>query len=188
MLRNTLMAITLAIPLAGTAAADSYIVDIAGAHASINFETGHLGFSVLTGRFDTFTGEFDFDPENPEAGSVSIEIDTTSINSNHADRDKHLRSADFFDVDNHPTATFVSTSIKKTGDSTATITGDLTLRGVTKPVDIAAEYIGGGDDPWGGYRQGFSGTASIIPSEFGMPHGIAGQTVDLRLEVEGIRQ
>ena len=188
MLKTTLLAAAVALSAPAIALAETYTIDTSGAHASINFKTLHLGYSFLRGRFDTFEGEFEFDPANPEAGTVSLTIDTNSLNSNHAERDNHLRGADFFDVGNHPTATFVSTSIAKTGDQTATITGDLTLRGVTKSVDIEATYIGGGDDPWGGYRQGFTGTTSIVPADYGMPHGIGKQTVELELEVEGIRQ
>ena len=102
MLKKTLLALILSVPIAGSALAESYVIDTKGAHASINFSTGHLGFSILTGRFDTFTGEFEFDSENPAAGRVSIEIDTNSINSNHAVRDNHLRGEDFFDVPNFP--------------------------------------------------------------------------------------
>ncbi|MCV6592521.1 MAG: YceI family protein [Silicimonas sp.] len=188
MFKSTLLAAALALPLAGPALADTYMIDTAGAHASINFKASHLGFSMLTGRFDTFTGSFDFDPAKPEAGSVTVEIDIASINSNHAERDNHLRSADFFDASNHPKATFVSTGIKATGDSTAVITGDLTMLGTTKSIDIETTYVGGGDDPWGGHRQGFSGTATIVPADFGMPGGIAKAPVELSLEVEGIRQ
>lgn len=188
MFKKTIMAAVLSLSVSGAALAESYTIDTTGAHASINFKTIHLGFSLLTGRFDTFTGSLEFDPASPEAGSVKLEIDTNSINSNHAERDNHLRSGDFFDVASHPKATFVSTGIKKTGDKSAVITGNLTLRGVTKPVDINATYIGGGDDPWGGFRHGFSGTASIVPAEFGMPHGIAKQTVELTLEVEAVRK
>ena len=119
---------------------------------------------------------------------MTLEIDIASINSNHVERDNHLRSPDFFDAGGYPKATFVSTGIKATGDNTAVITGDLTIRGVTNSVDIATTYIGGGDDPWGGFRQGFSGTTSIVPADYGMPNGIAKQTVELALEVEGIRQ
>ena len=188
MLRTTLLAAILSVPLASAALAEKYVIDTEGAHASINFRTGHLGFSFLTGRFDTFGGEFEFDAANPESGSVTVEIDTTSLNSNHTKRDEHLRSPDFFDAATYPKATFVSTSITKTGDNTAVIAGDLTLRGVTKPVEIETTYVGGGDDPWGGHRQGFTGTTSIVPADFGMPSPIAQQTVELVLEVEGIRQ
>ena len=119
---------------------------------------------------------------------MTVNIDTTSLNTNHAKRDEHLRGGDFFDAVKHPTAKFESTEISVTGDGKGTISGNLTIRGVTKPVDIAVEHIGGGDDPWGGFRRGFSGTASIVPADFGMPHAIAKQTVYLTLDIEGLRQ
>lgn len=188
MIKRSLAAAAVALSMSMPALAETYVIDTEGAHASINFRTLHLGYSFLTGRFDTFEGSFEFDPANPEAGQVSIEIDTASLNSNHGERDNHLRSDDFFASSTYPTATFVSTGIEKTGDKTAVITGDLTIRGVTRSVDIAATYIGGGDDPWGGHRQGFSGTTSIVPADFGMPHAVAQGTVEIMLEVEGIRQ
>lgn len=188
MFKQTLLAAALTMGMGSVALANSYVIDTAGAHAAINFKANHLGYSFLTGRFDTFEGEFEYDASNPEAGKVSVSIDANSINSNHAERDNHLRSADFFDVSNHPTASFVSTGIKKTGDKTAVITGDLTIRGVTKSVDIDATFIGEGKDPWGGYRSGFTGTTSIIPADFGMPHGVAKAPVELTLEVEGIKK
>ncbi len=188
MIKRSLAAAAIALSFSMPALAETYVIDTKGAHASINFKTLHLGYSFLTGRFDTFEGSFEFDPADPEAGKVSIEIDTASLNSNHAERDNHLRSDDFFASSTYPKATFVSTGIKQTGDKTAVITGDLTIRDVTKSVDIEATFIGGGDDPWGGYRTGFSGTTSIVPAEFGMPHGVAKGTVEISLEVEGIRQ
>ncbi len=188
MIKRSLAAAAIALSVSMPAFAETYVIDTDGAHASINFRTSHLGFSFLTGRFDTFTGQFWFDPDNPEDGKVEIEIDTASLNSNHAERDNHLRGDDFFAASSYPKATFVSTGITKTGDNTAEITGDLTIRGVTKPVTIDATYIGGGDDPWGGHRQGFSGTTSIVPADFGMPHRVAQGTVEIMLEVEGIRQ
>ena len=186
MFKRLALAAALTLSMSASALAASYTIDTKGAHASINFRTLHLGFSFLTGRFDTFSGKFDFDPKNPEAGKVTLEIDTNSLNTNHAERDNHLRSKDFFEVEAFPTATFVSTSIKKTGDKTAVITGDLTIRKVTKSVDLNTTYIGGGDDPWGNVRQGFTATTSIVPADFGMPHGVAKGTVELAIEVEGI--
>lgn len=130
---KTFFAAVLAIgPLAGTANAADYIIDTKGAHASINFRVKHLGFSWLTGRFDTFSGTFSFDPKNPAASKISLEIDTASVNSNHAKRDKHIRNADFLEVDKYPKATFVSTSRKVTGERTGIVKGNLTLRGITK--------------------------------------------------------
>ena len=185
------LAMAATVALSAPAFAEDYKIDgtdTGGMHAMIGFKTKHLGYSWLNGRFDKFTGTFKFDEANPSASKVSVDIDTTSLNTNHAKRDDHLRSADFFDAANHPAAKFESTAIEVMGDGKGTIKGNLTIRGVTKPVEIAVEHIGGGKDPWGGFRRGFSGTASIVPAEFGMPHAIAKQTVYLTLDIEGVRQ
>lgn len=171
--------------------ADTYVIDTKGAHASINFAIKHLGYSVLTGRFDKFDGEFTYDPAKPEASSVKVNIDTTSVNSNHAERDKHLRSADFLNVEKFPQATFVSKSIKLDDEKDEfDIVGDLTLNGVTKSVTIEVEKVGEGKDPWGGYRAGFSGETEITLKDFNikMDLGPASQVVKLELEVEGIKK
>ena len=173
------------------ALADTYEIDTKGAHASINFAIKHLGYSVLTGRFDTFSGEFTYDPAKPEASTVNVSIDTGSINSNHAERDKHLRSDDFLNVEKFPKATFTSTKIIVGDNKNAfDIVGDLTLNGVTKSVTIAVDKIGEGKDPWGGYRAGFSGKTTLTLKDFNvkMDLGPASQTVTLALEVEGIKK
>lgn len=173
------------------ALADTYVIDTKGAHASINFSIKHLGYSVLTGRFDTFSGEFTYDPAKPEASTVNVTIDTGSINSNHAERDKHLRSPDFLNVEKFPKATFVSKKIVLDDDKDEfDIVGDLTLNGVTKSITIEVDKVGEGKDPWGGYRAGFSGETSISLKDFNvkMDLGPASQTVTLDLEVEGIKK
>lgn len=175
----------------GPAKAEEFVIDTDRAHASVNFRVKHLGFSWLTGRFDNFNGSFAFDEANPEASKVKVEIDTESVNTNHAERDKHLRSKDFLDTGKYPKATFESTSVKLDGDK-ATVVGDLTLHGVTKPVEIVAERVGGGDDPWGGHRQGFTGTTKIVLQDYGIDPdgklGPASKEVELNLEIEGIRK
>ena len=178
-----------AVLFAGPASAADYVIDTAKSHASINFRIKHLGYSWLTGRFDKFNGTFSFDEAKPEASKVKVEIDTDSVNSNHAERDKHLRDADFLDTSKFPKATFESTEVKLDGDK-ATITGNLTLRGVTKPVEIVATRVGGGSDPWGGYREGFTGTTSLPLKDFGINFdlGPSATAVDLDLNIEGIRQ
>lgn len=170
--------------------AEEYVIDTKGAHASINFRIKHLGFSWLTGRFDKFEGTFAFDDKNPGASKVKVEIDTASVNSNHGERDKHLRSADFLETDKFPTATFESTSVKLTGDGKAEIAGKFTMRGITKDIVIDAQRIGGGNDPWGGYREGFTGTTKLVLSDFAIKKdlGPASKEVELTLEVEGIRK
>ena len=172
------------------ALAENYVIDTKGAHASINFQVRHLGYSWVTGRFDRFKGKFTFDKKSPAKSKISIEIDTTSANSNHAARDKHLRSADFLNVDKFPSARFESTVIEVTGKDTSIIKGRLTFLGVTKEIAIKAKYIGGGKDPWGGFRQGFEGTTSFVMADFGVKKslGPASTTVYLTLHLEGIRQ
>ena len=182
---------TLAIvAMTGAANAADYIVDSKGAHASINFRIKHLGFSWLVGRFDKFEGAFSYDDKTPGASKIQVDIDTTSLNSNHAERDKHLRSADFLDTAKFPKATFVSKTVTPKDGGKATIVGDLTLHGVTKPVTIDAAYIGGGDDPWGSFRQGFEGSTKIALADFGIPTdlGPASKEVMLDLHVEGVRK
>lgn len=191
-LKPALLALALTSAISLPALADTYVIDTKGAHASINFAVKHLGYSWLTGRFDNFSGEFSYDPAKPEASTISVTIDTTSVNSNHAERDKHLRSDDFLNVDKFPKATFVSKQIKVDGDdkNEFDIIGDLTLNGVTKSVTIEVEKIGEGKDPWGGYRAGFEGETEINMRDFNikMDLGPASQVVKLELHVEGIKK
>ncbi|TLX53511.1 YceI family protein [Stutzerimonas nosocomialis] len=191
MLKKTLAALALGSALfAGQAMAADYAIDKKGQHAFINFKISHLGYSWLYGTFRDFDGSFSFDADKPEESKVNVTIQTASVDSNHAERDKHLRSDDFLSVGKHPTATFESTQVKSTGEGTADITGNLTLNGVTKPVVIAAKFIGEGEDPWGGYRAGFEGTTTLKLKDFNikMDLGPASETVELILSVEGIRK
>ncbi|WP_271270964.1 YceI family protein [Aliamphritea hakodatensis] len=167
--------------------AADYTIDTKGAHASINFRVSHLGYSWLEGRFNEFSGQFSYDEANPNASAVEVEINTASVDSNHAERDKHLRSGDFLDVDTYPKASFKSTGFSA---DNGVLSGDLTLHGVTKPVEIQVTKIGQGDDPWGGYRAGFSGTTEFQMKDFGITKnlGPASETVYMELHVEGIRQ
>lgn len=172
------------------AAPEQYVLDTQGHHAFIQFKIKHLGYSWLMGRFDNFTGGFTLDADAVDKSSVKVDIDVASLNTNHAERDKHLRSPDFFNVAKFPQATFVSTKIEKTGEHTANITGNLTLKGVTKPVTLTTTYIGGGDDPWGGHRQGFEATTEIRLKDFGIDYdlGPAAQTAQIYISAEGVRK
>ncbi|MGM0593432.1 MAG: YceI family protein [Pseudomonadota bacterium] len=172
------------------AQAADYIIDTKDAHAFIQFRIQHLGYSWLYGRFNDFEGRFSYDEKQPEKASVEVTIDTASLDTNHAERDKHLRNPDFFDVKKYPQAKFVSTGYQVTGEDSGTLQGRLTLHGTTRPITIDVSHIGAGEDPWGGYRRGFHGTTTIRPAEFGMDYdlGPASNTVELELSVEGIRQ
>jgi polyisoprenoid-binding protein YceI len=170
--------------------AADYVIDTKGAHASIEFRISHLGTSWLKGRFNTFTGEFSYDAAKPEASSVSVNIDVASFDSNHAERNKHIRGDEFLDVDKHPTASFKSTSFTPNENGGGVMKGMLTLYGTEKEIAIDVEKVGEGKDPWGGYRAGFSGTVAIQPKDFGMNYqlGPAAETVYMDLNIEGIRK
>lgn len=187
LLTTTLFAMSvLAFP---TQAAD-YDIDTKGAHAFIQFKIKHLGYSWLIGRFNKFSGQFSYDEKNPNASSVEVNIDTASIDSNHAERDKHLRSKDFLEVRKYPTAKFISTSFKEQAEGKALLKGKLTLHGVTRPVTIQLEHIGHGADPWGGYRRGFAGSTTLTLKDYNikMDLGPASRTVEMFLSIEGIRR
>jgi len=174
----------------GFAQAADYVIDTKGAHAFIQFHIKHLGYSWLVGRFNTFSGEFSYDEDNPQAAKVAVNIDTTSIDSNHAERDKHLREEEFLYVDKFPQAGFVSTAYRDLGEGKGELEGELTLRGVTRPITIDVTHIGAGDDPWGGYRHGFEGRTSFALADFGIQRdlGPASREVQLWLGVEGVRK
>ena len=188
--RLAALALIAGLAVSAPAVAADYAIDTKGQHAAVNFRIKHLGFSWLSGRFDRFSGTFSYDAKAPEASKVNVEIDTASVNSNHAERDKHLRNSDFLDVDKFPKATFVSKSVTPSGDGKATIVGDLTLRGVTKEVIIDASYVGGGTDPWGGERVGFTGTTKLTFADYGITFNLGpeGKEVELILDVEGVKQ
>ena len=170
--------------------AADYTIDSKGAHASINFKVQHLGYSWLTGRFDKFDGTFSYDESNISASKITVNIDTSSVNSNHAERDKHLKSDDFLDVSAFTNAKFVSSSVTDKGNGNLAIAGTLSLHGVNKDIVIDAQKVGEGKDPWGGYRVGFSGTTNIALTDFAikMNLGPASNNVQLNLYIEGIKQ
>lgn len=169
------------------ASAAEYKID--PTHSFIEFKTKHLGFSWLSGRFNKIDGTMTYDPSAGAAGQkISLTIDTASLDTNHAERDKHLRSADFFDVEKHPTATFVSTGFEG-NENGGTLSGDLTLLGVTKAISFPVTKIGEGDDPWGGYRAGFEGSYTLVRKDFGMGYnlGPGAEEVQIDLMIEAIR-
>ncbi|MCI0510598.1 polyisoprenoid-binding protein YceI [Chromohalobacter marismortui] len=171
--------------------AAEYQIDSQGQHAFIQFKISHLGYSYVLGTFDDFTGTFSYDPEAPEEASANVKVDVTSLDTAHAERDKHILSDDFLNASEYPTATFESTGFESTGEGEGILKGNLTLHGQTQPITIDVEHIGGGDDPWGGYRQGFEGETTLTLSNYGIDTsklGPTASTVDMYLVVEGLRQ
>ena len=189
-LATSLLASSLFAALApNTAFSADYKVDVKGAHASVQFKIKHLGYSWLLGRFNTFDGDFSYDDKSPNNAKISIEIDTKSIDSNHAERDKHLKSKDFLNVSSFPKATFISNNIKFSDDENAIVTGEFTLKGVTNTISFPVVKIGEGQDPWGGHRAGFSGTTSLKLADYGITYnlGPASAQVEMALNIEGVR-
>lgn len=180
----------LGVSVSASAAARDYVVDIEGMHASIQFKIQHLGYSWLTGRFDDFDGKFSFDKKHPENSRIELRVQTASINSNHAERDKHLREANFLDVKTYPEATFVSTSFSKIEKGLFALKGLLTLHGASKPITMQVKQVGAGLDPWGGFRRGFEGKLEIVLADFNMAYGLGfkSRKLELSIYLEGIRQ
>ena len=181
------MGVILAASASWSSNAADYQIDTKGAHASVNFKISHLGYSFTNGRFNNFSGNFSYDPSNVSASKISVNIDTSSIDSNHAERDKHIRSGDFLNVAKYSTSKFESTKVVDKGDGKLEVLGNLNLHGITKPIAINAEFIGAGKDPWGGERAGFYGTTRLELADFGIPVMGASSYVDMELYIEGIK-
>ncbi|EKT55080.1 hypothetical protein OOC_16124 [Providencia rettgeri Dmel1] len=173
---------------AGSALAETYQFDKQGQHAFIEFRIQHLGYSWVYGSFKDFDGSFTYDAKDPSKDKVEVTIKTGSIDTNHAERDKHLRSGDFLNAAKFPEAKFVSTEVKKDGEAYK-ITGDFTLNGVTKPITLDAKLMGEGKDPWGGYRAGFEAEGNIKLKEFNIKSdlGPKSQEAQLLISVEGVQ-
>jgi polyisoprenoid-binding protein YceI len=166
------------------------------AHAEIGFAVRHLMLSTVRGRFGTVNGTITVDENDPNTAKIDVTVDVTSVDTRQEMRDNHLRSADFFDVANHPTMHFVSKQIK--GDVTGTfkVIGDLTIRGTTKQVTLDVTFEGRAKDPWGNDRAGFSATGKINRRDFGLNWNqaleaggvVVGDEVKMTLDVEIVRQ
>jgi polyisoprenoid-binding protein YceI len=161
------------------------------AHSSAQFTVRHMMITNVHGGFKKVSGSVVYDAENPANSSVNAEIDAASINTNEEQRDTHLRSGDFLDVDNFPTITFRSTKVEKSGDDEFKVTGDLTIHGVTRPVVLNVEGPAPeGKDPWGNTRTGATATTKIKRSDFGLTWNAALETGgilvgdDLKIELD----
>jgi polyisoprenoid-binding protein YceI len=158
---------------AATTATRTYQID--KAHSEAIFQVRHL-LSKVRGRFSDFEGAIEYDETNPEHSSVEFTVHTKSIDTNEADRDTHLRSEDFFSVEQFPTLTFKSTKITLEGDNRYDVAGDLTLRGVTRAVVLPVEYLGKAKDPWGTEKLAFEGEVTLNRKDFGLTWNAALET------------
>ena len=145
-------------------------------HSEIGFKVKHMMFTNVSGKFNTFNATIENDAEHFESSKISFSADVNSIDTNNGDRDNHLRSADFFDVEKFATLSFVSTSVKKIDEGTFQINGDLTIKDVTAPVTLNAEYSGLMKDPWGNTKIGLSVDGKINRKDFGLTWNAALET------------
>ncbi|WP_355659868.1 YceI family protein [Halomonas salifodinae] len=193
MLKKTALATLAAaslIPLSQAQAAD-YVIDTEGQHAFVQFKINHLGYSYILGNFERFEGEFHYDADAPEASSVAMEVQVNSLNTNHAERDRHFLSDDFLSADSYPTATFVSTGFEPNGEGEGVLSGELTLKGQTQDIEMPVTLMGEGEDPWGNYRAGFEGSTTLTLADYGIDMSAfpeAMQELELYVTFEGIRQ
>ncbi len=159
-------------------------------HSNTWFRIRHMDISNFYGRFDDTQGTIVIDEQDPARCSFETRITADSIDTHNADRDKHLKSGDFFDVEQHPQITFKSKTVKQAGEQAYDVTGDLTLHGVTHPLTLKVERTGAGPAMKGEYRAGFETTFEIKRSEFGMTKGLpgVGDEVRLTVSVETVRQ
>ncbi|MCB9780786.1 MAG: YceI family protein [Alphaproteobacteria bacterium] len=186
-MRKLIPTFLLSLAFAQPALADAYSVD--DDHSAVLFSVQHFGAAWVYGRFDKISGDFDWSADVSKS-TFSLTIDAASVDSDQEKRDQHLAGPDFFNAAEFPTITFKSKKVEKKGDKLLHVTGDLTLRGVTKEVTIPIEHTGEGDDPWGGHRAGLHSTFTIKRSDFGityMPDGLSDQ-VKLIVSLEGVKK
>lgn len=169
---------------------------IDASHSEINFKVRHMMISTVTGTFGSFNATAETEGEDFSTASVSFEASIDSINTRNEQRDGHLKSADFFDAENHPKMTFKSTGMKPNGDGGYVLEGDLTIRGVTKSVSLNADFGGVATDPWGLVRAGFELSGEINRKEFGLQWDaiteagsiVVSDVVKLQILVEMVKQ
>ena len=150
-------------------------LEIDRSHSDVAFQVRHL-LSKVRGRFNEFNGTIEFDPSNPQNSRVDVTIQAASIDTAEADRDKHLRSADFFDVEKYPTLRFVSTSVTPRDGHTYDVAGDLTIHGVTRQVVLPAAFLGAASDPWGNTKSVFEADLTLNRKDFGLTWNAALET------------
>jgi polyisoprenoid-binding protein YceI len=150
-------------------------LEIDRSHSEVAFQVRHL-LSKVRGRFNDFAGTIQFDPTHPETSHVDVVVQAASIDTAERDRDAHLRSADFFDVETFPTLTFKSTSVTPRGGDRYDVAGDLTIHGVTRQVTIEAAYLGAARDPWGNSKSVFEGELTLNRKDYGLAWNAALET------------
>ncbi|SEC27062.1 YceI family protein [Paenibacillus sp. GP183] len=170
--------------------------NVDASHSSIDFTIKHMMIAKVKGSFNSFEAQIEADPDDLTTANVQFSIDLSSIDTRNADRDNHLRTGDFFDIEQYPRMTFQSTSITKKGEGEYNVTGNVSLHGVTRPESFTVSFEGAGKDPWGNEKVGFSGNGSLKRSDYGLTYNAAletggfliGDEVKVSIEIEAAKQ
>ncbi len=170
--------------------------EIDAVHSQATFAIKHMMISTVKGHFNVLSGNLHIDEQNPANSWVEAQVEAASVDTRDANRDGHLRSADFFDAEKYPLITFKSTKVEHVEGDEYKVTGDLTIRDITKPVVLKAEYSGQGKDPWGGTRAGLTATGKIDRSDFGITFNAAletggvlvGNDVKIEIDLEAVNK
>lgn len=165
-------------------------------HSSIDFNVKHMMIAKVKGTFHQFEAAIEADVEDLTTANIALSIDLGSVDTRNADRDNHLRSGDFFDLEKYPTLTFKATNIVKTGDGEYDVTGDVSLHGVTQSETFAVTFEGAGKDPWGNEKAGFSAAGVLKRSDYGLTYNAAletggvliGDDIKVAIEIEALKQ
>ncbi|KIL40053.1 hypothetical protein SD70_16100 [Gordoniibacillus kamchatkensis] len=164
-------------------------------HSAVEFSVKHMMIAKVKGSFHEFSAEIEADPNDLTTASIRFDIDLSSVDTRNGDRDAHLRSADFFDTEKYPKLTFDATRIVKKGDGEYDVTGNVTLHGVTRAETFAVTFEGGGKDPWGNEKVGFSATGSLKRSDYGLTYNavletggvLIGDEVKVSMDIEAAK-
>lgn len=178
------------------ASVETQTFSIDPAHSQVGFAVRHLGFSKVRGAFEKFEGNIRFDPDDIGSLEVEVAILADSVTTNDEKRDEHLRSEDFFDVEEYPDITFKSTGVKAVTERQFVLVGEFTLHGVTREIELTGEFLGESKDPWGGTRVGFEAGTTINRNDFDLNWNVAleaggwlvGEDVELMLEIQAVKQ
>lgn len=165
-------------------------------HSEVTFAVRHMMISTVRGKFNTFGGTIDFNESDPTLSTIAVSIDVASVDTRDEKRDGHLKSGDFFDAEKYPTLTFTSTKVEKLSDKRARVTGDLTIKDVTRSVVLDVDYAGQARSPWGTTSAGFSASTKINRKDFGLTWNVAletggvlvGDDVSIAIEAELVKQ
>jgi polyisoprenoid-binding protein YceI len=170
--------------------------DIDPSHSRLGFSAKHAMVVNVRGDFKVYSGEVYLDEETPENSRIDLTIDANSVDTGNKDRDTHLRGADFFNVEVYPSIVFTSTKVEKVDDDVYALIGDLTINGKTNPVSVNFELTGTADDPWGNFRAGFEGKATVNRRDWGLDFNVAldkggvlvGEKVKLEFDISAVKK